>query len=155
MKTSRRSGVGVNKSTLGVNNVTSCLQWAVVHSPVSPTAATSHRILWGRRTGSVTDVICARRGSVHHVVVLEGKWHVPTKSTGSNPVTREMSSRVRCYMTLERILGGKNERVIAQNKKSKIWPGPISIAICPLCPPQRLEYSSGKLRVPSLDRYVR
>ena len=33
---------------------------------------------------------------------------------------------MRCYITLESILGGKNERVIAENKKSKFWPFPIS-----------------------------
>ena len=123
------SGIGVNKSTLGVNNVTSCLQWAVLYSPVSPIAARSHRILWERRTGSVIDVACAHRGTVHRMVVSEGKWHVPTKNTGSNPVTRELSSRIRCYITLESILGGKNERVISENKKSKIWPGPITYSV--------------------------
>ena len=117
----------MNKSTLGVNNVTPRLRWVVVHSPVSHTAAESHRILWERRKGSVIDVVCAHRGMVHRVVFLEEKWHAPTKNMGSNPVTREMSSRIRCYITLESILRGKNERVISENKKSKFEPCPIII----------------------------
>ena len=80
--TERRSSVGVNKSTLGVNNVTTCLQRLVVYSPVSPIAARSHRIVCTRRKGSVLDVVCAHSGTAHSAVAFGGKWHAPTKNTG-------------------------------------------------------------------------
>ena len=116
----------MNKSTLGVNNVTTCLQRLVVYSPVSPIAARSHRIVCTRRKGSVLDVVCAHKGTAHSAWLLWKKWHVPAKNMGSSPVTREMSSRVRCYITLESILEGKNERVTSENKNSKIWPPAIT-----------------------------
>ena len=72
----------MNKSTLGVNNVTSCLQRLVVYSPVSPTAAKSHRIVCARRTESVLDVVCAHRGTAHSAVVALEKMACSHKKYG-------------------------------------------------------------------------
>ena len=59
-KRATRSDGAVNKCTLGVNKVTSCLQRAVMHSSVSPKAPKSLGIVWIRSKGSIIDMLCTR-----------------------------------------------------------------------------------------------
>ena len=56
-KRATRSDGAVNKCTLGVNKVTSCLYRAVIHSAASPKAPTSLGIVWTWCTGSMVGVV--------------------------------------------------------------------------------------------------
>ena len=57
------SGGAVNKCTLGMNKVSSCLYRAVIHSPASPKAPTSLGIVWTWCTGSMVGMVYKVHGT--------------------------------------------------------------------------------------------
>ena len=104
-KRATRSDGAVNKCTLGVNKVTSCLYRAVMHSTASPKAPTSLGIVWTWGTGSMV-------GVVYTQYTVGWQWEkncqVATKITQESPMTPCIErSYTMLYHSLEYFRGQK------------------------------------------------